>query len=240
MYRKILLPFGFLAIMVTLGFITSCQKDDGITSTDNFVNTCVDSIQSRSGAGVFGCYELVFPVTIQFSDTTTATVNSYDELRQAIRTWFESTGGKPNHDNRPTLVFPFQVMNQAGEIITVADETELKALHDLCKPNPGGPGHGDHGNGNHGGGHHGDGDHEGDACFTLVFPITVQFPDSTQLSVASPAELSTALHAWKENNPTIHEKPQFVFPITVTLKDGTNVVVNTPEELRAIKEACRG
>jgi hypothetical protein len=74
----------------------------------------------------------------------------------------------------------------------------------------------------------------------LVFPITVQFPDSTQLSVASPEELRTALHDWKQNNPTIHGKPQFVFPITVTLKDGTQVVVNSPEELRAIKEDCRG
>ena len=236
MYRKILMPFGFLAIMVTLGFITSCQKDEGVSSTDNFVNTCVDSIQSHSGAGVFGCYELVFPVSIQFADSTTATVNSYEELRQVIRTWFEANGGKPNHDRRPTLIFPYQVMNQAGEIITVANEAELKALHDLCKPHHGDGGMGGH----HGGGHNGGGHHGGDACFTLVFPITIQFPDSTQLSVASPEEMKTAIHTWKENNPTIQGKPEIVFPITVTLKDGTNVVVNSPEELRAIKEDCRG
>ncbi|HXR81846.1 MAG TPA: hypothetical protein VN763_13040, partial [Saprospiraceae bacterium] len=72
------------------------------------------------------------------------------------------------------------------------------------------------------------------------FPITIQFPDSTQLSVASPEEMKTAIHTWKENNPTIQGKPEIVFPITVTLKDGTNVVVNSPEELRAIKEDCRG
>jgi len=228
MYRKILMPFGFMAIMVTLGLFTSCQKDEGVTSTDNFVSTSVEEIQSRCGAGIFGCYELVFPVTIQFADTTTATVNSYEELRTAIRTWFEANGGKPNHDSRPTLVFPFDVTNRAGEIITVNDQTELQALHNLCDPKPGGPGNGGHN------------DHGGDACYTLVFPITVQFPDSTQAAVATAEELKIALHDWKKNNPASHGHPVFVFPITVTLKDGTQVAVNTPEELRIIKETCRG
>jgi hypothetical protein len=228
MYRKILMLFGFLASMVTVGLITSCEQEEEISSTDNFVNTCIDSIQSRSGAGVFGCYELVFPVSIQFADSTTATVNSYEELREVIRNWFEANGGKPNHHRRPSLIFPYQVMNDAGEIITVADEVQLKDLLKLCKPRPGG-------HGGNGGGHHG-----GDACFTLVFPITLQFPDSTQLSVATPEEMRIALHDWKQNNPTTDGKPQFVFPLIVKLKDGTEVVVNTPEELRAIKEDCRG
>jgi len=245
MYRKILMPFGFLAIMVTLGFLTSCQKEDGVVSTDNFINTSVQEIQSRSGAGIFGCYELVFPVSIQFADSTTATVNSYDELRQAIRTWFEANGGQPHHSARPSLVFPFQVMNQAGEIITVADEAQLQALHDLCSPNPGGGGPGGPGGGGHGGGHGGHGgghggNPAGDPCFTLDFPITIQFPDSTQLAVASPKELETALHTWKENHPKSEGRPEIVFPITVTLKDGTQQVVNSPEELKAIKDACRG
>ncbi len=233
------MPFGFLAILVTLGFLTSCQKDEGAVSTDNFVNTAVQEIQSRSGAGIFGCYELVFPVSIQFADSTTATVNSYDELRQAIRAWFEANGGHPHQSVRPTIVFPFDVMNQAGEIITVADEAQLQALHDLCTPNPGGggPGHG-------GPGHGGPGNHGGnptcDPCFTLVYPITVEFPDSTQVSVASLLEFGMALHTWKKNNPGIQGRPEIVFPITVTLKDGTQVVVNSPEELKAIKDACRG
>ena len=236
MYRKILMQFGFLAIIVTLGFLFACQKDEGVESTDNFVDNAVDQIQSRSGAGTFGCYELVFPVTLAFADSTTATVNSYEELRQAIHTWFEANGGGHHgHKSRPTLVYPYQVTNDAGEIITVENDDQLKDLLAACRPGPGGPGNGG-GNGGHGGhGHHG-----GDACYTLVFPITIQFPDSTQVTVASQEELRGAVHTWKENNPNVHGKYEIVFPITVTLKDGTQAVVNSKEELQAIKEACRG
>jgi hypothetical protein len=232
------MPLSFLAITITLGLLFACQKEDSVTSTDNFVNTSVEEIQSRSGAGVFGCYELVFPVNIQFADSTTATVNSYEELRQAIRNWYETNNTHPSHDTRPTLVYPYQVVNEAGEIITVESIDQLKELLALCRPGPGGPG--GHGNGG-GPGHGGHGNHgTGDACFTIVFPITVQFPDSTQVTVATPEEFRQAVHTWKQNNPNTHGHPEFVFPITVTLKDGTQAVVNTKEELQAIKEVCRG
>jgi hypothetical protein len=229
------MPFTWLAILVTLGFFTSCQKDESTTSVDNFTRTSIQEIQSHAGAGVFGCYELVFPVSIQFADSSIVSVNSYDELRQAIQAWFEANGGQPHQHVRPSLVFPFDVMNQAGEIITVNNEADLMALQEACHPHmggggPGGPGHGGPG---HGGG-------PCDPCFTLVFPITIQFPDSTQISVASVQELNQALHGWKENNPGNNGRPELVFPITVTLRDGTQVVVNSREELKAIKDDCRG
>lgn len=237
MYRKILMPFGFLAIIVTLGFLFACQKDEGVESTDNFVDNSIEQIQSRSGAGRFGCYELVFPVTLQFADSTTATVNSYEELREAIRTWFETNGANHNHHSRPTLVYPYQVTNDAGEIITVENDDQLKELLAACRPGPGGPGNGGN-NGGHGNGH---GNHGGgDACYTLVFPITIQFPDSTLAIVASQEEFREAVHTWKQNNPNTLGRPELVFPITVTLKDGTQAVVNSKEELQAIKDACRG
>ncbi|HEX5111204.1 MAG TPA: hypothetical protein VFV79_00040, partial [Saprospiraceae bacterium] len=206
-------------------------------STDNFVDNSIEQIQSRSGAGRFGCYELVFPVTLQFADSTTATVNSYEELREAIRTWFETNGANHNHHSRPTLVYPYQVTNDAGEIITVENDDQLKELLAACRPGPGGPGNGGN-NGGHGNGH---GNHGGgDACYTLVFPITIQFPDSTLAIVASQEEFREAVHTWKQNNPNTLGRPELVFPITVTLKDGTQAVVNSKEELQAIKDACRG
>lgn len=238
------MPFSFLALTVALGFLFACQKEDSVTSTDNFVDNSVSQLQSRSGAGSFGCYELVFPVSIQFADSTVVSVNSYDELRQALRNWFETNGGHPSHDSRPSLVYPYQVMNQAGEIFTVENIDQIKELLALCRPTPdtlgGNGGHGGHGgpgHGGHGGGH---GNSAGDACFTLVFPITVQFPDSTQVTVASQEELKAATQDWNKNNPGSHAHPELVFPITVTLKDGTQVVVNNKEELQAIKDACRG
>lgn len=237
------MPFSIFTFVVTLGFLFACQKEDGVTSTENFVDKSVEQIQTRSGVGVFGCYELVFPISIQFADSTFASVNSYEELRLAIRNWYEANDTHPSHDTRPSLVYPYQVVNQAGEIFTVENQDQLKELLALCRPGhggSGGPGNGG-GNGGHGGHGGGHGNHgAGDACFTILYPITVQFPDSTQVTVASPEELKTAVHTWNENNPGSHVRPEFVFPITVTLKDGTQVVANTKEELQAIKDACRG
>ena len=236
MYRTFIKSFGLFTMLALAGFFTSCQQEDGVTSVDNFVLQSTIGMEDQCGAGAAGCYELVFPITIQFADSTTTVVGSYDELRQAIRDWFVANGVRPGHGmghhgggiNKPTLVLPIQVINDAGEIITVETLAELRELRELCHPGQGGPGNG-------GPGHHG-----GEPCFTLNFPLTVSFPDSSQVVVNSNEELHEAAHTWNENNPGQHARPEFVFPITVTLSDGTQVVVNSREELRALKEDCRG
>lgn len=224
MYRTFFKAFTVLTAIVMAGFFVSCQEEETIADVDHFVLTSTQEIEERCAAGAAGCYELVFPVTLQFADSTTATVNDYLEMRQAIRDWYVANGGRPRPWNRPTLAFPIQVMNEAGEIITVETPQELRELVAECDPRPGGPGH-------HGG--HG-------PCFTLNFPLTVMFPDSSTVTVASQQELRVATHTWNQNNPGQPARPQFVFPLEVTLKDGTVVVVNSREELRALKEDCRG
>ncbi len=228
MYRKLIKPFGLFLLLALAGLFPSCQKEDTLSDVENFVLQCTNDIEERTGTGLAGCYELVFPVTIQFADSTTAEVGDYDELKQAIREWFLANGGRPRPWNRPTLVLPIQVINEAGEVITVETPEELKELRALCNPG--------HGHGGPGGGHHGG----GGPCFTLAFPITLAFPDSTQVTVNSKEEFRVAIKTWNDNNPGKHVHPQFVFPITVTLRDGTLVTVNSKEELRALKEDCRG
>lgn len=226
MYRTFFRPLGLAAVLALVGFFIACQKEDEATSAENFTASSIESIHERHGLGRFGCYELVFPVSIQFADSSIVAVNSYEEMRDAIRTWFQSTGNHPHHGQRPTLVYPFDVVNEAGEITTVETPEQLKELIKACRPHNGGggPGHGGHGH----------------PCFTLVYPVTIQFPDSTQATVNSPVEYREAIHEWKENNTGTHGKIEFVFPITVQLKDGTQVIVNSKEELRALKEECRG
>lgn len=226
MYRSIFKPLGLVAVLALVGFFVACQKEDGAADVENFTIRSIESIHERHGLGRFGCYELVFPVSIQFADSSVVAVNSYQEMRDAIRTWYLSTGNTHHHDQRPTLVYPFDVVNAAGEITTVESPEQLKELIRACKPHHGGggPGHGDHGN----------------PCFTIVYPVTIQFADSTQATVNTPQEYRQAVHEWKENNPDSHGKVEFVFPITVQLRDGSQVTVNSKEELRALKEDCRG
>ena len=80
----------------------------------------------------------------------------------------------------------------------------------------------------------------GEPCFTLNFPLTISFPDGTQVVVNTKEEIKAAARAWNMSNPGLHTRPVFVFPITVTLRDGTLLVVNSKEELIALKEECRG
>lgn len=254
MYRTFIKSFGIVAILSLAGFFTSCQQEDNAMTADNFVLQSTIGIDDQCGAGRAGCYELVFPVTLQFADSTTAIVNSYDEMKLAIRDWFDANGGGPGNGGghgghhghggpgglgRPFIVMPFQVINEAGEIITIETPEQLAEIRALCNPGGGDmdtTGHGG-GHGGHGGGHGGPGS---GPCFTPNFPLSIMFPDSSVVLINSPEEMKAAIIAYHQANPGQHVRPEFVFPISVTLADGTVVTVNSRDELRALKEACRG
>ena len=256
MYRTFIKSFGIVAVLALAGFFTACQQEDNAMTADNFVLQSTKDIDYRSGTGRAGCYELVFPITLQFADSTTAIVNSYDEMKQAIRDWFDANGGGPgtggghggHHGHggpgglgRPLIVMPFQVINEAGEIITIETPEQLAEIRALCNPDGGDMDTTGHGGGHdtigHGGGHGGPGS---GPCFTPNFPLSVMFPDSSVVLINAPEELKAAIIAYHQANPGQHVRPEFVFPITVTLADGTVVTVNSRDELRALKEACRG
>ena len=220
-------PLGLILSLVVAGLFTSCQKEDSAADVENFVLQSMYEIEERCGAGLQGCYELVFPVTLEFADGTTQEVGDYDALHQAIREWRQANAGIQPKPERPRLVLPFDVLNDAGEVITVSTPEELLALRRACIVDTFGPNH------------HG---HIGKdrPCFRPVFPLTLSFPDGTLVTANTPLELQQAIRAWKLANPGTLGRPEFVFPISVLKKDGTLVVVNTPEELRALKADCRG
>lgn len=231
--------FKIILLAVIAGMVTffACQKDNTTVSATDYVDQALYSIQERGSMGKYGCYELVFPVTLNFPDSTTQEVNSYEEMKDAIRTWFEANGGfsgGPGHHHppldslpRPTLAFPVSVISPDGTLITVNSEAELFDLKKECGFGTFGH-HGPKGHGQH-----------GLACFVIQFPVTIQFPDSTTATAADQAALQTLLKDWKQNNPGVKARPEFVFPITVVMKDdGTVVTVNSKDELRDLKKNC--
>ncbi len=221
MNRSIMKSIALFAFVAFTAFFTSCEKEsESFTSVENFVLQSVNGIEEECAAGRARCFELVFPVTISFSDGSTAEVGSYLELRQAIRAWFHNNGGHPTPADRPKLVLPIQVINEAGEVITIETPEELKALREECGPRPG--------------------DHHGEPCFTLNFPLTISFSDGSEVEVNSKEEFRDAVLAWKEANPDQHARPRLVFPLSVTLADGTVVEVSSKEELIQLKKDCRG
>jgi hypothetical protein len=220
---KFLASFAFILAMLGLA---SCDKSSlDVTSEDYFTLGAMDSLHRNGGCGRGSCFEFVYPITIKFADGTTAKVTSNENMRETIRTWKEAN---PSATERPTLVFPLEVLASDGTATSVASEDEFKSLLATCAPKGRGKGRGRG---------HKPGDH-GKNCFTLNFPVTVQLPDNTTAKAADKDALHTILHTWKKNNPTSKVRPSLVFPISVTLTDGTTKSVASKEALTALKESC--
>jgi len=222
------LKLFLIPIVAIVAVMVACNKSSDQT-TEELVDQALYSAQERGGMGRFGCYELVFPVTIVLPDGSTAEVNSYDEVKQALRAYFEANGPRPHHGNRPHLSFefPISVVTEDGEIITLDSEEQLRRLRADCA----GATFGNHGPQGHG--------QHGLSCFDIVFPITIAFPDGTTAEAADRQALHLLIRTWRKNNPGATERPKIVFPLTVKMDDdGTLVTVNSPEELRQLKQDC--
>lgn len=77
-----------------------------------------------------------------------------------------------------------------------------------------------------------------DKCFKLNYPVSIQFPDSTVVTVNSREELISTIKTWRQNNPTVHGRPHLVYPVSITMKDSTVLTVNTKEEMKNIIFDC--
>lgn len=212
--------------------IVSCSKNETATSVENYTNTALREINESCRGGEAGCFEFVFPISIQFSDGTVVSVDGQDALRDAIKTYKENN---PGEKARPEILFPVDIMTEDGSIVTIATKEELRDVIKECKGSFDGGGRP-----GHGGGRPGHGGHGTEPCFTINFPVTIAFPDSTTQTFVDKVALKAGLKAWRQANHGVKERPELVFPISVTKEDGTVVIVNSKEELIALKRECRG
>ena len=80
---------------------------------------------------------------------------------------------------------------------------------------------------------------EGD-CFTIVYPVELNFEDGTMTMVNSNEELETAIANWYETQGEDAEDPSPTYPVTVILEDGTEQMLQSDEELEALFDDCFG
>ena len=227
MSKYILKSFMGLAVLATIFAFSACTQEDNLTNSEDvsdFAEETVFNFQREGNCGKFGCYEFVFPITIAFPDETTLEVDSYETLKEELKAWKEAN---PEATDRPELAFPLEVVDEDGEMISVASREELMELGRACirdffKGKRGRPGHG-----------------RGYRCFTLVFPLNLEFPDGSTAEVADRQELRQALREWKEENPDAEERPGLAYPVTVEMEDGTQTTVESKEALKELKESCR-
>lgn len=206
--------------------LTACTESTELDDTliENFVDQSLFGVQSEGNIGKFGCYEFVFPVGITFPDESSTEVESYDEMKAAFRTWKEEN---PDVDGRPTLSFPLDVIDEEGNLITIEERAELRALRRACIRDffnrHGYKGHGKRGH----------------RCFKLQYPASILFPDGTEQEFDDGISMRLALREWRKENGQTDVKPSLVYPITVILEDETTQELASKEEMIELKMSCR-
>ena len=132
------------------------------------------------------------------------------------------------------LTFPTEIELPDGTTVTVNSEEELFDIIDKWYAENGGD-YGDEGE-------WGDEDYDEDFedCFTLVYPIQIQFPGEETISYANEEDLYTGIEAWYDANPESVDDPAPVYPFEVLLEDGTTQTVSNEMEEEALWETCYG
>jgi len=220
-----LLQFSFLLALGAITLFSSCEKEDlNVTEDVEFyVNSSVFDIEERGNCGRFGCYSFVFPISIQFPDSSVVEVEDYENLRTTIRDWKEAN---PDVENRPHLAFPLEVMDEEGTIISVESRADLRKLRIECRREFFKERRDKRGK------------HLGGDCFRPVFPLNIALPDGNTITATDRRDLQQKTRRWKANNPNAEERPALAFPIQVEYRDGTIVDVASREDLKALREDC--
>lgn len=88
-----------------------------------------------------------------------------------------------------------------------------------------------------------DGDFDDDDfedCFTIVFPISVKFPDGEIIIYDSEDALYTGIDAWYDRNPNSDNDPLPIYPFEVILEDSTSQTISNEVEEAALWASCFG
>jgi len=76
-------------------------------------------------------------------------------------------------------------------------------------------------------------------CFSIVYPIELNFENGEMLTVNSDDELDTAIDNWFETQGEEAEDPMPTFPVTVTMRvDGSERVISNEDDLEALFDEC--
>lgn len=80
---------------------------------------------------------------------------------------------------------------------------------------------------------------EKDKCFELVFPVDVDMPDATTITLTDESDWES-VKSWYEAHPEEKEKPVLHYPLMVIFADGISKSIDDGEEMEALKKYCEG
>ena len=211
----------FLAIALLT--ITSCTKEEvNVVDIENYTSDAMYELEREGNAGRHGCFEFVWPLTIDFPDETSISFDDYTSIREGIQRWKTAN---PDVEGRPQLSFPLEIIGPDGTFYTIDSKEELKRIVRRCAraywdiKNLRG--------------------HFNTECFKVVLPVSIMFPSGRVVQFDTRVGLKSGLRAWKAENPDAEEFPQLAFPVNVLIKDtGSTVVIDSAADLLRLKETC--
>lgn len=124
--------FGLLLAGLFTIALTSCNKE-AVEEIDieSLTERSIEGMH-KGAIGKAYCLEFIFPISLQFADESIIEVEDYTDLKESVKAWFDENEVEKSKENKPQLVFPIQVVNQEGEVVDVADEDALKELKSEC------------------------------------------------------------------------------------------------------------
>ncbi len=75
-------------------------------------------------------------------------------------------------------------------------------------------------------------------CFNLVFPLTLELPDGTNVVAENLGAMRAIAKKWKEANPDSEERPKIVFPYRVQLPNDEVILLEDLMDLAAVTYRC--
>jgi len=214
----------FLTILaITLLTITSCTKEDvNVVDIENYTADAMYELERECNAGHKGCFEFIWPLTIDFPDETSLEFEDYTSIREGIKRWKEAN---PDVEGRPRLSFPLEIVGADGTMYTINSKAELNKIVRRCaraywdlKDLRG---------------------HFNTQCFQVIVPVSIQFPSGRVVQFDTRTGLKAGLRAWKAENPDAEEFPKLAFPVNVLIKEtGSTVIIDSASDLLRLKETC--
>ncbi len=103
-------------------FSFACEKEAAVApeefETTQLASSALDrdARDSSRGHGMFGCFEPIFPITLQLADSSLVEIASREEMQTKRK---ELRGESKDRGSRPKLVFPIDVRSQADSTVSV-------------------------------------------------------------------------------------------------------------------------
>lgn len=117
-------------VSITLADDTT-QEIENAEALDMLKDTCEEENEGRRNRGN-RCFSVEYPVTFEFSDGSTMTIESREERREAMQAYREAN---PDTMERPSVQFPITINLEDGTTQSISSEEELEALSDSCDGN---------------------------------------------------------------------------------------------------------